>query len=274
MASNFLFWNTKKNKEINRFLEPLIVEKGCNFVVLAEYVDSIECLCNELAIGGHQFRWHTVLGCDRIVIIENCCDVFESTQGSSYYAICHVMISGQDYLVSGVHLPSKMHAGDDEQENMARRFAQDIQAAEDRYDCQNTVIIGDFNANPFEKALIGADCLHAVSDRGVAQELERTVYGMKYRMLYNPMWNLLGDVHPSGGSYFYRSSDVVNYFWHIFDQVLLHPKLLGQFDHKSLEIVTEIESECLLKKDGRPNDKISDHLPIYFSMKERESNGE
>jgi len=273
MAINFLFWNTHKNEQINQFLKPLILDKGCNFIVLAEYTDSIKGLCDELSVEGKTFRPRMIPGCERIVIIENCCTYFEPIQASSHYVICLAKICNEEYLIAGTHLPSRMHGTGGNTKAMASLLACDLISAEKNSACQNTIVMGDFNANPFEEALISAERMHAVSDGRIAEGLERTINGENYRMLYNPMWNLLGDVRTIGGSYFYRSNDMVNYFWHIFDQVLLHPKLLGQFDHKSLEIVTEIELECLLKENGRPNEKISDHLPIFFTLKERESNG-
>jgi hypothetical protein len=82
------------------------------------------------------------------------------------------------------------------------------------------------------------------------------------------MWSLFGDANIlTSGSYFYDSGKHVNYYWHIFDQVLLRPWLAERFARPSLEIVTKIANRPLTMDDGRP-DKLgfSDHLPILFDV--------
>ena len=79
-------------------------KKECNFVVLAEYKDNIRSLCNELSLEGKDFRPRIAAGCDRIVMLEDCCATFEWRQPASYYAICRVVIFGQSYLIVGAHL--------------------------------------------------------------------------------------------------------------------------------------------------------------------------
>ena len=80
------------------------------------------------------------------------------------------------------------------------------------------------------------------------------------------MWGFLGNGVVSGTMY-YNSSDHINYFWHMYDQVLLRPELIPFFDDKGLEIVTNIGSENLLSDIGIVNKKYSDHLPIIFTLK-------
>jgi len=270
MGINVLFWNTHRNKQINYYLKQIIEDRRCNFIVLTEYEDSMEGLCNELSRVGNEYHPHEIFGCKRIMIIANCCYGFTPIQGDSHYGICHVTIWGNEYIIAGVHFPSKIYRhGEDRQETTARILSADLLRAETDYACRNTIVIGDFNANPFEKSLNGVDCLHAISDRRIAIALEKRSFCEKdYRMLYNPMWNLLGDTCLCGGSYFYTPNGHESYYWNMFDQVLLHPQLINQFDHDSLEIVTNAGANCLLTKNGRPDEKISDHLPIFFSLKE------
>lgn len=71
----------------------------------------------------------------------------------------------------------------------------------------------------------------------------------------------------TAGSYYYDSSQQVNYLWNVFDQVLLRPELAERFDPNGLSIVTKIGSTSLVRGDGRPDRGVaSDHLPIVFDL--------
>ena len=128
-----------------------------------------------------------------------------------------------------------------------------------------TFIVGDFNANPFENACINADCFHALPNGIEAKKGFRTVSGISYTTFYNPMWNLFGDFESVSGSYFYNKNQMHLYQWNIYDQVIIRPDLIKGFVKNSLRIVKEIKGRSLLNKNGRPDKKISDHLPICFT---------
>jgi hypothetical protein len=143
-----------------------------------------------------------------------------------------------------------------------------ITAEEDKVGHRRTVLVGDFNMNPFEAGLVGAAGLHSVMSRQVASRLVRTVQDREYRFFYNPMWSHFGDSkRKTAGSYYYDNSEQVNYFWNMFDQVLMRPELAERFDPGELSIVASVGSDSLVRADGRPDGtRYSDHLPIIFRM--------
>ena len=78
---------------------------------------------------------------------------------------------------------------------------------------------------------------------------------------------LLESLREAGGEYHYVKSVHKNFFWNMFDQVLIRPELLSSFSHDSLQILTAIGNTSLLSKNGRPNLKVaSDHLPLLFTL--------
>ena len=82
-------------------------------------------------------------------------------------------------------------------------------------------------------------------------------------MFYNPMWNLMGDFDGSPGSHFYDKTDYVNYYWHIFDQVVLRKPLIDNLEN--LQFLTSVNDLNLtIGKHKKPS--VSDHLPLYFSI--------
>jgi hypothetical protein len=82
------------------------------------------------------------------------------------------------------------------------------------------------------------------------------------------MWSHLGDARTdTAGSYYYERAEHVNYFWNMFDQVLLRPELARRFDPAQLRIVTSVGTRWLVRPNGRPDNATgSDHLPIVFEL--------
>ena len=175
---------------------------------------------------------------------------------------------GKDFLLVGLHLPSKMHMKYEEQLLDCTTLARKIASYEERVGHTRTIVLGDFNLNPFEDALVAAHCFHAASSRQVAARGERIVRGESYRFFYNPMWNHFGDRGPSPpGTYYYEKSAATDIFWNMFDQVLLRPDVMGHFDDDSLQIITRVAGLSLLSNNGHPSQSIaSDHLPVLFSI--------
>jgi hypothetical protein len=99
------------------------------------------------------------------------------------------------------------------------------------------------------------------------------VQGETRDYFYNPMWANFGDAGSTPpGTYFYDASGrEVNYFWNMFDQILVRPALLPCLSTDSVSVVTEIEGDSLLDERGRPDREIgSDHLPVVLRLTEIE----
>jgi hypothetical protein len=127
--------------------------------------------------------------------------------------------------------------------------------------------VGDFNLNPFDYGAVVANGLHGVMTKAIASEGSRVINGVEFPFFYNPMWSRLGDQSPGPpGSYFYRSARHVNLFWNTFDQVLVRPDLIDEFQDKSLRVLTAVRGINLIKR-GRPDKATySDHLPLVFQL--------
>ena len=69
-----------------------------------------------------------------------------------------------------------------------------VTEAEEQVGHTRTVIVGDFNMNPFEPGMAGILGFQAVMDRRIAQRITRTVDRKEYSFFYNPMWSRLGDL--------------------------------------------------------------------------------
>lgn len=267
----FLFWNMDE-QDRRDILARLVERYGVNVLVLAESpLKPSDLLATLNRDRGARATFHHNPGlCQRIHIYS----AFESAQvreihAAPRYTIRHLQIpSRTDVLLAAAHLQSKQHQLEASQQYLCTAFADAIRLYEEQIGHQRTVAVGDFNVNPFEPAMVAARGLHAVMDRRIAEKRSRRVDGREYPYFYNPMWSLLGDASRGPpGTYYRRGSEHLTYFWHMLDQVLLRPDLLGQFRTEDLEILTGDGSQSFLGPDGFPNrTTASDHLPLLFKV--------
>ena len=145
----------------------------------------------------------------------------------------------------------------------------DIESTEKEIGTENSIILGDFNANPYDNECLKANQFHAIPYYKETLKGTRTIAGEEFKMFYNPMWKFLGNSKEPFGTYYYSGNDLKNAFWNIYDQVVIRPSLKARFIDSNLQILTKSQSYCLLNKQGHPKKKkISDHLPIIFEILE------
>lgn len=266
----YLYWNTFRNKKINPILVNMIKEHGCDVVALSEYEDNILNLLHELdKVGVNMYRTPKII-CNRVVVISK----FKPSEVKIYNDSLHYIILGfknnqnDINIATFLHLKSKMNTNS-VSDLLASiiNLKSNLEMVEKETNNKKSFIAGDFNLNPFEEPMVGALGAHAISSRKQVNKGKRVIEGIEYSMFYNPMWNLFGDNSYPPGTYYYSSSNHLNYYWNIFDQVIIRPELIDNFSLEKLRILTKVNGESLLNRNGIPNkNKISDHLPLLFSI--------
>jgi hypothetical protein len=264
----FLFWNLNR-KPIQHLVKAIARSNDVDILVLVECEISIGTLLTELNSETPDFQFAPDRECERIRVFTRfhsgfLVPIFESDR----YSIRRLRLPlRKEILIAMVHLPSKLYFSEDSQRTECSLLAKVLLEQEETVGHKETIVLGDFNSNPFEHGLVATDGLHAVMSKGIAQQGTRRVQGRDFELFYNPMWGHFGDVggRPAG-THFYERAEHVNYFWHIFDQVLLRPSLLGGFSD-DVRILTTAGKTPLLDRNGRPDrERASDHLPILFSL--------
>lgn len=267
--ANFLFWNLD-NKVMSKDVAAICTEYDVDIVLLAEAAATDVDLSQTLNATGIRRYYAVNQIASRTLCYSRypnkCCKVIEDIGGISIRHITPPI--GPSLLLVGVHLPSKLHCEEADQQFNCVHLADVIRRAERTVRHSNTIVMGDFNMNPFEQGVVSSNGLHAVMDRRIAVKGTRTVQGRQYAYFYNPMWSLMGDVSEGPpGTYYYASSGYVSYFWHTFDQILLRGELLKYYPKGGVKIVEEIGGTTLLKGDGTPDrDRFSDHLPLIVNL--------
>jgi hypothetical protein len=151
------------------------------------------------------------------------------------------------------------------------RLREDVEWMEARHPDvghKQTVVLGDFNANPFDPIIGSTDGLHAIRVRSVGGKQTRSVLKRDYEFFCNPMCSCFkGWERSPPGTYYFNGGDTHEVFWHMIDQVVLRPQALHMFSEKGLRILTEAGPDSLLTRAGLPDSRTaSDHLPILFYL--------
>ncbi len=262
----FLFWNIQKKSLINEIAE-LISESGCNVYAFAESSDEtiekvITLLINKYNIA---CSLYPTPGCSKIklVVIGQVENISLLNQAQHYSLI---KISGQsnELIVGFVHFPSKLHHTLNQLRRISELFRNQILVEEELHSISDTVVIGDFNVDPFEMPMVSFTGMAATNGIACSQRESVVCDGEENRLFYNPMWTLYSSHRERPGSHKYirTGEDVVS--WHFLDQVLIRPSLIDRFKFESLALIKETQNYNYLNANQAP--KLSDHLPLMCEI--------
>lgn len=164
-------------------------------------------------------------------------------------------------LVVVVHLPSKINGESEQQERakfLLNSLNQKIENMKKNHNIENVIIVGDFNMNPYEKALNDISALKTTNCINSPKEI--SIYEEKKTLYYNPSYHLLGNLFKKvKGTYFH------NHNWSVIDQVIINKEMIKYFNDEEFDIIL-LPKNKLIGSKGRPRKEISDHLPIKFKI--------
>jgi len=144
-------------------------------------------------------------------------------------------------------------------------LADEIRFVENEQGHNRSILIGDFNMNPYDRGMNLAMGLNAMMTRSCVAPGHRTFLGKTYDFFYNPMWSLFGDGADGPAGTFYNTSSQGDYGWNMLDQVIIRHSLVNVF--QGVRIMTHAGKNCLIDAKGRPDSrKASDHLPIMVAL--------
>jgi hypothetical protein len=273
-VTNFLFWNINR-KPISELIAALVQEHKIDVLMLAECEIEPDTLRSALSVAGTPGFQLNVTSTRAVQLFTRFPNSFVGrvADGPRYSIRRLNLPGGVSMLLAMFHLPSLPRIDKESQILEASVVSRSIRDAEAQAGHSRTLVVGDFNMNPFDAGIVGAAGFNAVMHRDTAARMARTVRGDEYPFLYNPMWNHFGDEGESvPGTYYYGHGDHVTYYWHMYDQVLVRPELLSRLPVPAVTILTMAGSVSLLNKNGRPDhEAASDHLPIVFSLNLKES---
>ncbi len=256
-----MFWNLKKNANEN-LIADIIEEQNIDIALFAEYLSTDFSTVTDIL--GDEYRYCVGYGgCEKISLLARTSIQVSVRREQNRYVIYTCEVDGDKFIIAGAHLPANPHSGPEERKIVIRDLIQDVNMLEKEMKHYNTIIIGDFNASPFDDELVAKDAFNAVLYKGVIMQQESvTVEGKKYRRFYNPMLDYISEKNEIYGSLYY-SSGATTLYWYCYDQIIVRKPLVERI--RDISYCRKIKSRRLIK-DVAPDKSISDHLPLLVEI--------
>lgn len=269
MAVKILFWNINGLRDFS-VIHPLIDFDNVDILLLAEsnIQDDILLLKTGLARVKPKIEMEGMALTPKVYSRINVEHYNTSASGRLSFFLLDTN-EMDEIILAGIHFPSKASYNEETQTDLANTYANWIRDIESQRKHSKTIVVGDFNMNPFEKGMIGPHAFNATLSYDIAQKGKRRFHYEDFEYFYNPMWNYLGDRnHHTGkpklaGSYFYQSTtDKSQIYWNVFDKVIVRPSVIDIVDYTTIEIL-----EVIPRMELQSERKEVDHLPLGFNLK-------
>jgi hypothetical protein len=262
----FLFWNIQKKLLISEIAE-LISESECNIYAFAESSDEIIDKVIALLINKYNILCssYPTPGCDKIKIVVNGkVENISLLNQDKHYSLIKISEKNNELIVGFVHFPSKLHHTLNQLRRISELLRNQILVEEELNSISDTMVIGDFNVDPFEMPMVSFTGMAATNGITCSQRESVICDGEENRLFYNPMWTLYSSHKERPGSHRYirTGEDVVS--WHFLDQVLIRPTLINRFKFESLILIKNTQNYNYLNTNQMPN--LSDHLPLMCEI--------
>jgi exonuclease III len=257
-----VFWNIRKQDDVKPVVD-LIDKVRPDLLFLTECTDTA---ISSLRKQGCLFVnsppvINTKVKCFNVSQRVACHCIMEAGERLTFY---RVEFTSLNCVIGALHLISKNHAGETFQLTESLRHIQSINQMESD-NGQNTIMIGDFNMNPFDAGMVVPQAFNSVCSPDIAGKMTRTVQQKKYGYFFNPSWKVFGgDEQGVYGSYYFSSPGGDRSFhWNNFDQALIRPQLLTEYDCDFQLLHPFVEFDITRKN------KYSDHYPFMLELRSK-----
>ena len=256
-----LFWNMGRNDNADLALECM---RG-NGVAIAAFAEHSGTEFSGELLRGTEYRVLSMGGCDKIVMLADASiDVVNSFEASRF-TVFALGSSEARFVVAATHLVDRISASDSEARlEDIRELMGVVRGYEEALSVDKTVVMGDFNANPYDKELLLPNAFNAMLFKGIVKaRSSRKWRGKSYPFMYNPTLHWLSEDTETYGSHYYSSGDGTNPIWNCYDQALVSPALMDRV--RDYGYLKKIGDKNLIAR-WRPKREISDHLPLLAEI--------
>ncbi len=261
----FIFWNIHKQPLVEEIAE-LIAEKQCDICAFAETDEETINQAVELLRDKYQIDCSLYLnpGCDRITIIVVGELKISLLNQQRYFSLVKIKGKNKELIAGFVHFPSQLNCTLDALGDIFARFRSQLVIEEVRCHIQDSMVIGDFNVNPFERPMISFRSMGATNGQDCSLRRSIKSYEVSNQLFYNPMWTLYAahKERPGGHKYLNTPNHVLT--WHFLDQVIIRPSLIEYFNFESLLVIKRTKNFNYLNNNQVP--KVSGHLPLMCEI--------
>ncbi|WP_407448452.1 endonuclease/exonuclease/phosphatase family protein [Fibrobacter sp.] len=268
---NILFWNCQgkdnENDDFECFISNIVTEKEVHILILCEckanpydFVNNINNLILDKKRKLNFIESNLGKGKSRISIFSTLDATFFSSIRSEQRFI--ILNFHSEFNIVCLHLKSQAYTSETTKLEDDRIIINDITKNSDK----PLLFVGDFNVPPYSTSLLSSNHFNTIRLGEDPKTIPRKNIN-KNHIRINPCWALLGEAKEAPpGTLLYNGNDYDNLGWHLLDQVIFDYELKNIFFRNSLEIIAGTKRTSLIKK-GKIDEKYSDHLPLFFSIK-------
>lgn len=261
---NILFWNLNK-KAIEDYIADCIIENDIDIAVFSEFRGTdFDKILRDL--GSMYERILSVQDERKVTLLAKTTFSVEVKQQQNRYSIYSIRTALKDYILAAIHLEDRRNYVPMQRIETIKSLVADIEETEDALKCTNTLVIGDFNAGPYDEELLSQYAFNATLFKKVLEK-KMVSKSKRKKMFYNPILHYLSEDTEMYGSFYYEQGHATP-FWYCLDQVITRESLAKSINH--VEYLKKINTKELLK-NTTPNKKISDHLPLLVNLQEVEN---
>ncbi|PJZ64072.1 hypothetical protein CH371_20065 [Leptospira wolffii] len=265
---SILFWNKNKNRETLSF-ERIISHKEYDIIFVAEAFSDLEIERTLIAanplyrkLDSPSNKQNKIVAFTKI----NTAAINIINEDMDRLLILSIKtLELDEIIVCSIHFYDKRNHDSNDQLSLTQDFALHLNALESRRKHFKTLIIGDFNMNPFESGMISAKGFNAVNSLSIAKVGARTYKAKEYKYFFNPMWKYFTNSEQFPlGTYWHSSPQSTELHWNLLDQIIIRPDLADYLIHNRLEdiVIHKIDSLNFATQNLRPDHSVSDHFPI------------
>ncbi|MEM6803111.1 MAG: hypothetical protein AAF696_17025, partial [Bacteroidota bacterium] len=224
------FWNINR-KELSDLIVEFVNEQQIDVLILAESTEQTILDFIKKQSKYNPSRKFNIIAQSKVDLLSvydhKIFDINEDFINSKRWTYAKITIPGIIvFNLFCIHFHSKVNWSTDSQSLECVNLSRDIALVEEGTGIDETILIGDFNMNPYESGMVAANGLHALPDLDhIKDRKARVIDGVRYKYFYNPMWSFFGDSVKPYGTFYYREPGHVSQEWNIFDQVIYRPLL-------------------------------------------------
>jgi exonuclease III len=270
----FLFWNYRCDlPEREAILARLVHHEAVDVLILAESSCDPKLLVDRLSTTGRIYHPMPLPHKRLQVFAGYSAESFRWSREYDRLCLLGFQVPGHPEMILGaVHLASGLHLERSERHSKAAPLARAVRQIQLERDHARTIIVGDFNLNPFDDGMIFTEGFGAMMTKSLVKKSALSREG-RFTRFYNPIWTRLGRETDEGppGTYYWDQHRDSNIYWNYVDQVLVGHDLLDYFPDSRFRILTSIpgndEPQQLIRSTKLHwTVEVSDHLPLIFDV--------
>ena len=258
---NICYWNIHKNEivqceDFNTFLVQMLAKKSVDLFCISEFNKF-----DERILFDNGYKLIDEVNCDVVKCYHKIGTSFTEIRVDDRYAV--IKNKNLNALFVCVHSYDQINHNELKRVLCMENIKMEIDKHIEENGETKVFVFGDFNCMPYDEPVTNEDIFNCVLYR----DLLKTKSGARERY-YNPMLLLLSESSKIYGSYYNDSVKTKNLRWYLLDQLMMNKLANESIDYNSIELITKIDCISLLK-NNKPNHEIySDHLPLFFKIKE------